>query len=64
MNRPPKTEEALDRRDRRLMHRIWLAAVEALEAARQGHNDKWRALQNALEKAEDEIGPPEEYEIY
>ena len=58
-----KSKEALDRRDRRLMHKIWQAAVDAIEAQKQGHTHKWQALQDALDKAEDEMGPPEEYEV-
>ncbi len=59
-----KYKEALDRRDRRLLHKVWLCAVEHYEAMREGHSHKRDALFKALEKAEDEMGPPEEYEVY
>lgn len=56
-----KYPPALDRRDKRLMHKIWLAVTEALERQRRGHTDGWAKVQEALDNAEDEMGPPEEY---
>ena len=53
---------ALDRRDKRLFHAIWLTVTEALEAQREGHTHKWGDVQKALDKAEDEMGPPEDYD--
>lgn len=58
-----KTKVALDRRDIRLLHKVWLALTEHFEAQRHGHNHKFQALEKALENAEDEMGPPEDYEV-
>ena len=57
-----KSEKALDKRDKRLMHKIWFAAAAALEAQRKGHSHKWQALQDAMDAAEDEMGPVSEYD--
>ncbi len=51
----------LDKRDRRLLHQVRVAAENALERSRQGHNDGWQPLRDALDKAEDEMGSVEDF---
>jgi hypothetical protein len=57
-----KSKAQLDKRDRRLLHKIRAAAEHALHRAAHGHNDGWQPLRDALEKAEDEMGPIEDFE--
>ena len=57
-----KAKEELDLRDRRLLHAIWLNVVNALERNRHGHTDGWTNVQKSLDEAEDEMGPPEDFE--
>ena len=59
----PKTHIELDRRDRKLLHVVWLRAVEYIDSASKGHSDGRAALETALEQAEDEMGSPEEFEV-
>jgi hypothetical protein len=56
-----QTKKQLDLRDRRLLHAIRVKAEHALERAHAGHNDGWQALRDALEKADDEMGPSGDY---
>lgn len=58
-----KTNKSLDKRDRRLLHAVWLATTNALFRQAHGHTDGWDAVQKALDKAEDELGSPEEFEV-
>ena len=53
----------LDQRDRKLLRDIWLATTNALFKQAHGHTDGWDAVQKALDKAEDIMGEPEDYEI-
>jgi hypothetical protein len=57
-----KSERQLDKRDRRLLHKIRAAAEHALQRASRGHNDGWQKLRDALNKADDELGPIEDFE--
>ena len=54
----------LDKRDLGLLHKVWSAASEAMWKQSQGHADGWVKLLKALDNAEDEMGPPEEYKSY
>lgn len=58
-----KTKASLDRRDRRLLHAIRIAAEDALFKASHGHTDGWKPLRDALDKANDEMGEAEDFEI-
>lgn len=58
-----KTKKALDRRDRRLLHALRVAATEAMWQQAHGHANGWDKLQKALDKADDEMGPVEDFEI-
>lgn len=58
-----KTKKTLDKRDRKLLHAVWLSTTIALFRQAHGHTDGWAAVQKALDKAEDEMGSPEEFEI-
>ena len=57
-----KTKKALDRRDRKLLKEIWLSVTDALFREKHGHTDGWARVQKALNKAEDEMGVPEDFE--
>lgn len=56
-----RSKAFLDKRDRRLLHKVRVTAEHALERARFGHNDGWQQLQNALDKASDGMGVPEDF---
>jgi hypothetical protein len=56
-----KSTKQLDKRDRRLLHKIRAAAEHALQRASRGHNDGWQKLRDALDKAEDELGAIEDF---
>jgi hypothetical protein len=56
-----KTKKQLDKRDRKLLHKIWLTVTWAIEKQSQGHSDGWDDVQKALDKAVDEMGDPEDF---
>lgn len=56
-----RTQKQFDKRDRKLLHAVWLATVNALHRASHGHNDGWQKLEKALGNAEDEMGSPEDF---
>lgn len=56
-----KTEKQLNKRDRKLLHDIRVKAEIAFDRARFGHNNGWQPLRDALDKADDEIGPIEDF---
>ncbi len=58
-----RSKAFLDKRDRKLLHKIRLAAEHALERARFGHNDGWQKLQNALDRATDNMGDIDEFDM-
>ena len=58
-----KTAKALDRRDRKLLHAIRVAAEEALNEMSFGHTFMLDELRKALDKADDEMGPYEDFEV-
>jgi hypothetical protein len=55
------TEKQFNKRDRRLLHKIRVAAENALARAARGHNDSWQPLRDALDKADDELGAIEDF---
>jgi hypothetical protein len=57
-----RSKENLDKRDRRVLHAVRVAAQNAIERARLGHNDGWQPLQDALDTADDELGVIEDFE--
>jgi hypothetical protein len=57
----PKSKAQLDKRDRRLLHRVRAAAEHALHRQARGHSDGWQRLRDALDKADDEMGAVEDF---
>jgi len=56
-----RSKAQLDKRDRRLLHKVRVAAEHALQRAARGHNDGWQRLRDALDKADDELGALEDF---
>jgi hypothetical protein len=56
-----RTEKQLNKRDRKLLHAIRVKAEIAFQRAKFGHSDGWQPLRDALDKADDEMGPIEDF---
>ena len=56
-----KTEKQLNKRDRKLLHDIRVKAEIAFDRQRYGHSNGWQSLRDALDKADDEMGPIEDF---
>jgi hypothetical protein len=57
----PKSKAQLDKRDRRLLHKVRVAAEFALRRQARGHSDGWQRLRDALDTADDEMGAMEDF---